>query len=161
MMSCMNIDLIKLWCIFALHVDHNHHYHFSIWFTGFMRGESWSTHEKNDMYKSTIFIMGLLSWWIRFNIDKPMDVSQVNLHSLKPHSFGNEYHTIADGLNNILFWVETIKDKFAPNFPVNFDEKGKTPGLLLCLTRGIWGSGKVVLFDSGFCVLQGIIDLIK
>ena len=56
----------------------------------------------------------------------------------KPHPFGNEYHTIADGLTNILFWVEIVQGKDAPNFPVEFNKKGKIVGLLLRLTRGIW-----------------------
>ena len=38
---------------------------------------------------------------------------------------------------------------------------GKTVGLLLRLTRPIWGSSKVVVLDSGFCVLQGIAQLRK
>ena len=79
----------------------------------------------------------------------------------KPHPFGNEYHTIADGLTNILFWAEIVEGKDAPNFPVPFEEKGQTSGLLLRLTRGIWQSGRVVILDSGFCVLQGIVELMK
>jgi len=80
----------------------------------------------------------------------------------KPHPFGNEYHTIADGLANILFWVEIVEGKDSPNIPVKFNAKGKTVGLLLCLIRGIWQSGgRVVILDSGFCVLQGIVDLMK
>ena len=37
--------------------------------------------------------------------------------------------------------------------------QGKTVGLLLHLTRPIWGTSKVVVLDSGFCVLQGIAEL--
>ena len=65
----------------------------------------------------------------------------------KPHPFGNEYHTIADGLNNILFWVEIVEGKDAPNIPVEFEKKGKTAGLLLRLTKGIWQSGRVVILN--------------
>ena len=57
----------------------------------------------------------------------------------KLHPFDNEYHTIADGLTNILFQLlEIVQGKDTPNFPVNFDEKGKIVSLLLPLTRGIW-----------------------
>ena len=31
--------------------------------------------------------------------------------------------------------------------------------MLLRLTRKLWGTGKVVILDSGFCVLQGLIKL--
>ena len=53
-----------------------------------------------------------------------------------------------------------VQGKDAPNFPVEFYEKGKTVGLFLCLTRGIWQSGRDVILDSGLCVLQGIVDLV-
>ena len=33
--------------------------------------------------------------------------------------------------------------------------------LLLCLTRSLWGTGKIVVLDSGFCVLKSIIELKK
>ena len=38
---------------------------------------------------------------------------------------------------------------------------GKTAGLLLRLTKPIWGSSKVIVLDSGFCVLKGIVELRK
>jgi hypothetical protein len=41
------------------------------------------------------------------------------------------------------------------------DKGGKTIGLLLRLTKPVWGTGKVVILDSGFCVLKGIIELKK
>ena len=34
-------------------------------------------------------------------------------------------------------------------------------GLLVRLTKGIWGSGKVVVLDGGFCVLKAIVKLRK
>lgn len=41
-----------------------------------------------------------------------------------------------------------------------FDELGETVGLLLCLTRSIWGTSKVVVLDtSGFCMLLDIVKL--
>ena len=45
--------------------------------------------------------------------------------------------------------------------PKEFSEKGKTVSLLLRLTKKLWGTGKVVVLDSGFCVLQGLIELKK
>ena len=34
-------------------------------------------------------------------------------------------------------------------------------GTLLQLTRPIYGSGKVIVLDSGFCVLKGLVELKK
>ena len=42
-----------------------------------------------------------------------------------------------------------------------FDELGKTIGMLLCLTKPVWGSGKIFILDSAFCVLKAIIELKK
>jgi Transposase IS4 len=38
-----------------------------------------------------------------------------------------------------------------------FDEKGKTVELLLQLCDSIYGTDKVIILDSGFCIFQGII----
>jgi len=40
-----------------------------------------------------------------------------------------------------------------------FDEHGKTSGLLLRMLKSYFGSGKYVILDSGFCVLKGIVEL--
>ena len=37
----------------------------------------------------------------------------------------------------------------------------ETIGLLLRLTRSLYSTGKVVILDSGFCVLRGLIELRK
>ena len=42
-----------------------------------------------------------------------------------------------------------------------FDEMGKTTGILLQLTKPFWHSGKVFVLDSGFCVLKSLIELQK
>ena len=34
-------------------------------------------------------------------------------------------------------------------------------GTLLHLTKPVWGTGKLVVLDSGFCVLQGLVELKK
>ena len=38
---------------------------------------------------------------------------------------------------------------------------GKTVGLLLRMTENIWHSGRVVVLDSGFCVLLALIEIKK
>lgn len=79
----------------------------------------------------------------------------------KPHPFGNEYHSICCGASGIMFGVELVEGKDSPPQKPRpeFDGMGTTIGLLLRLTRNLWNSGKVVVLDSGFCVLQGIIEL--
>jgi hypothetical protein len=82
----------------------------------------------------------------------------------KPWPFGNEYHTIACGVSEILYRLELVEGKDEPKEgrgPKFCDDLGKTVGLLLRLTRTIWGTGKIVVLDSGFCVLQGIVELKK
>jgi hypothetical protein len=80
----------------------------------------------------------------------------------KPHPFGNEYHTIACGKSGILYGMEMVEGKDAPpEIKKDFDEMGRTVALLLRLTKNIWTTGKVVILDSGFCVLRGLIELFK
>ncbi len=38
---------------------------------------------------------------------------------------------------------------------------GTTIGLLVCLTKKLWHTGKIVVLDSGFCILQGLVELKK
>ena len=79
----------------------------------------------------------------------------------KPHPIGNEYHTICCGLCGILFKVEMVEGKQRPiELPCDPKTK-KTKALLLRLCEGVRGSGRVVILDSGFCVLEGIIELRK
>ena len=81
----------------------------------------------------------------------------------KPWPFGNEWHTIACGLSHILFQVELVEGKDQPRArgQKQFNKLGKTVGLLLRLTKPLWSTGKVVVLDSGFCVLKGIVELKK
>ena len=45
--------------------------------------------------------------------------------------------------------------------PKEFDNLGKTTGILLWLAKLVWSTGKVFMLDSGFCVLQAIVELKK
>ena len=81
----------------------------------------------------------------------------------KPHPFGNEYHTICCGLSGILFSLELVEGKDRPKEygkdPSN--RFGKTCGLLLRLCKTLFNTGKIVVLDSGFCVLKGLVELKK
>jgi hypothetical protein len=58
-------------------------------------------------------------------------------------------------------WLKAKADSPTPNTQPHSD-KGKTVGLLLRLCAGIAGGrGMVVILDSGFCVLQGLVELKK
>mmetsp|Transcript_16336 Transcript_16336/g.24727 ORF Transcript_16336/g.24727 Transcript_16336/m.24727 type:complete len:228 (-) Transcript_16336:616-1299(-) len=82
----------------------------------------------------------------------------------KPWPCGNEYHTICcSESDGVLFALEIVEGMDVPPQRLEKDhsEKGATVGLLLILTKGLHGSGKVVIMDSGFCVLKGIVELQK
>jgi hypothetical protein len=79
----------------------------------------------------------------------------------KPHPMGNEYHSICCGLSGIMFAIELVQGKDRPSQLPNdkYSEHGKAAGLLMRLTESIHHSGRVVIMDSGFCVLQSLIQL--
>jgi hypothetical protein len=81
----------------------------------------------------------------------------------KPHPFGNEYHSINCGLSGIMFAIEMVEGKDRPKeIPTpDTDKHGPTCGLLLRLCETLYHTGKVVILDSGFCVLQGLVELRK
>ena len=81
----------------------------------------------------------------------------------KPWSFGNKYHDTGCAESDIIWALELWEGKDCPpqlnNKP--FDDIGKTVGTLLHLTEPVWGSCRVFVLDSGFCVLQAIVELWK
>ncbi len=83
-------------------------------------------------------------------------------HPRKPWPFGNKYHTIEGALSGILYDLEIVKEKDQPQeMRSGFNEMGTTSGLLVCLTNKLWRTGKIVVLDSGFCILQGLVELKK
>ena len=80
----------------------------------------------------------------------------------KPWPFGNEYHTVCCSLSGILWQMELVEGKDSPSEIIpKFNNQGKTVGLLLRVLEPIFGKGMVVILDSGFCVLKGIVELKK
>ena len=81
----------------------------------------------------------------------------------KSHPVGNEYDTITDGLYGICFGMEIVKGKDKPKErgKDKYHEYGKTGSLLLRLCIPLFMNGKVVIMDSGFCVLLVVIALKK
>ena len=80
----------------------------------------------------------------------------------KPWSFGNEYHTVCCSLSGILWQMELVEGKDSPSEIIpKFNNQWKTVGLLLRVLEPIFGKGMVIILDSGFCVLKGIVELKK
>jgi len=81
----------------------------------------------------------------------------------KPWPFGNEYHMIACGESKIIFGVDLVKGKDVPpqRAPKEFSELGKTVGTMLQLSKPLFGTSSVLVMDSGFCVMKGLVELKK
>ena len=79
----------------------------------------------------------------------------------KPRLFGNKYHTICCGLSGILFGMELVEGKDRPKELPSPPANKKTSELLLNLCKSMAGTGKIVVLDSGFCVLGALVELKK
>jgi hypothetical protein len=80
----------------------------------------------------------------------------------KPHPFGNKYHTACCGLGNIMISIELVEGKDAPpQIRKQFEQYGKTAGLLLRMLQSYFHTARYIVLDSGFCVLKAIIELRK
>ena len=81
----------------------------------------------------------------------------------KPWPFGNEYHTVCCCTCGIMWGIELVEGKDRPRqLPrPQYDDLGSTVGLLLRLLTPIFHLGFIVILDSAFCVLKGIIELRK
>ena len=81
----------------------------------------------------------------------------------KPHPFGNEYHTRACGETAVIDCVDLVEGKDEPHTynQQRHEPLGKTVGLLKRMCQSIFGTGRIIILDSGFCVLAGLIELRK
>ena len=81
----------------------------------------------------------------------------------KPHTFGKEWHTICCNLTSIMWRAQTVEGKDRPTQldKKQWEELGKTVGLILLMCEPIFSTGKCVLLDSGFCVSKGITALLE
>ena len=91
----------------------------------------------------------------------------------KPHPFGKEYHSIADGVAEkglegqpIVWRLKLQEGKDCPKnpdgsweSPSEFPGYLKTATLMLEIIKTVHHTGKVVSMDSGFCVSVGIIAM--
>jgi len=82
----------------------------------------------------------------------------------KPWPLGNEWHTICCGTSGVMYAIELVEGKDRPHEmgPKEFDDfGGKTVGLLVRLTKHLWNTGKIVVLDSGFCVVKALTQLAR
>ena len=63
----------------------------------------------------------------------------------------------------IIFSIEIVEGKDSPGQigRTEFYEEGGTVLIVLQLTKSLFGTGKLVILDSGFCVLKAIVSLKK
>ena len=93
-------------------------------------------------------------------MDQQVQLSWMDVHAKEAWAFGNEYHMVCCSLSGILWQMELVEGKDSPSQIVpKFNNEGKTVGLLLHVLEPIFAKGMVVILDSGFCVLRGIIEL--
>ena len=81
----------------------------------------------------------------------------------KPWSMGNEYHSMCCGMTSIMFAIDLVEGSDRPKeLPsLDPDKKGPTVSLLLRMCKPLYTKGTIVILDSGFCVLKGIVELMK
>ena len=81
----------------------------------------------------------------------------------KPWPFGNEYHSVCCCTSGIMWGTEMVEGKDHPQQlgRPEHDNLGSTIGLLLRILTPIFFKGFIVILDSGFCILKGIIELRK
>ena len=81
----------------------------------------------------------------------------------KPWKFGNEWHDAGCCSSDVIWSVNLREGKDCPRHlgEKEYGGMGKTVGTLLRLMKSQFGTGKTVVLDSGFCVLQGLVELKK
>ena len=52
------------------------------------------------------------------------------------------------------------KDKL-PHLPQEYSDLGSSIGLIPRYTKSPYGTGKIVVLDSGFCLLKGVVEMKK
>ena len=67
-------------------------------------------------------------------------------------------------MSSIFFVVDLLEGKYHTRQagPLEFEELGgKNVGLLLCMMKSYFPTGRYVILDFGFCVLKGLMHLRK
>jgi Transposase IS4 len=132
------------------------------------RDRFWEVRQMLDAWNSNMTAEFIASWISCLDESMSKWVSEFTCPGFmcvprKPWPFGNEYHSICCALSGIMYFIELVEGKDEPRERPKkaYSELGKTVGMLQRLTQPIWHTGKVVVLDSGFCVLQALIELRK
>ena len=128
----------------------------------------WEVKELIGVWNKNMGEMFIPSWII--TIDEFM-LKWLNMYTCpgfmcvprKPWRFGNEYHDARCALSDIIWQDDLLEGKDHPRQlgEKMHHKKGKTIGILLHLTDPVWRTGKFVVLDSGFCVLQDLVEMKK
>ena len=80
----------------------------------------------------------------------------------EPHFLGNDSHKIVCAKSQIIYNVEIMKDNIQPRVmgKKDFEEKVTTAILMVRMTNPVWGTGKVVVMDRRFCVLEVFVSMV-
>ena len=74
----------------------------------------------------------------------------------KPHPFWNDYQKIVCAKSRFIYNVDIMEKRDQP-IVINknqFEQKGEMAGFMLRTKKSLWGTGKVVVMDTGFFVLE-------
>ena len=120
--------------------------------------EEWNRNMNNNFVPSWVSCLdeSMSIWFNKWTCPGWMFVPR------KPHPFGNEYHSVCCGETSIMWGIEIVEGKDSPpQRPRDPNETavGKTAALLLRMLKPIFGTAKVVILDSGFCVLKALLKL--
>ena len=64
----------------------------------------------------------------------------------------------------VVFFFDLVEGKDQPQYkwkPEFKVEYGATGGLMMRTTKPLFGKGKAVVTDSGFCVLKGLVEMLS
>lgn len=121
---------------------------------------AWNEHTTNHFRPGSFLCIdeSMAPWTVRRTCPGWM------INPKKPTPKGNEYHTMADCATSIMLFMELVEGRHHPkNKPVEFEEHGATPGLVMraCKATQISGSKRHIVLDSGFAVVDALTSLTK
>ena len=84
---------------------------------------------------------------------------------IKPHSKGNEYHTICCDESGIMYGCDIVKgrDNLMPMGRPEPETSSNTKMVVLMLQLDIsqWRTGKTVIMESALCFIKGLLEIRK
>ena len=114
--------------------------------------EAWNKNTEDEFIPSWVSVLDdSMMEWINKYYPGFMCVGR------KLHPFGNERHKISCALTSILFRALIVKGKDRPKeLEKKYSEIGRRVRLMLWMYKASYGTGKLVVMNSGFYVSIGI-----